>query len=94
MDMKIERGIPVPENRERRGAPLSEESKLFLSMKVGDSVLIKEKKYLYRAKKIMSARKMGCIFRKVSGGWRVWRIHKGAVSKAVDSAERKQAGAL
>ena len=92
--LKIEKNIPIPAKKQTRGRSLSEESKLLISMKVGDSVFIDNKKMLYRCKKIMQVRDMATTHRKVSGGWRVWRIHKASANKGGFGTARNGGSAL
>lgn len=71
--LKIDKGIPIPPKSNHGGKEKSEESLLMISMKSGDSVLLKKNK---GAAVRLAQRNLGAgnyVLRQVEGGFRVWR---------------------
>jgi len=72
-DIKIDKGIPLPQKRTR----IIKAYDLYQKMEVGDSVLIKESERtkLHDAIRVMEGTSKGKLsFRREDNGFRVWRI--------------------
>lgn len=68
--MKIESGIPIPE----RNGPRTEKSRAIAGMKCGQSVLCMSEEEANSVRYLMRHHKFKALRRKVTGGWRVWRV--------------------
>ena len=74
MTLKIERNIPIPNRGNGPGRPASEETKLVLKMKPGDSLLCPNEVIYKRVIKSMSNNKLSYLSRRTDDGYRVWRV--------------------
>jgi|DEB0MinimDraft_4_1074332.scaffolds.fasta_scaffold30648_3 hypothetical protein len=82
-NLKIEQNVPIPSRNagKRRGRSMSEESKLALSMKCGDSIYVEDTKVFMRIKKAMQTADMGIATRTEGEGHRIWRVNKLSLNK-------------
>lgn len=80
--MEIEKDVPIPPTQRgecemqgnRGGRPTTELTRLVRQMKSGDSLLCDSPGHLSMARKTIYTLGGRAVSRKVSGGWRVWRI--------------------
>jgi hypothetical protein len=74
MTLKIEQNIPIPSPRGGPGRQTSEETKLALKMKPGDSILCPNEVIYRRIIKALSSHKLSYVSRRTDDGYRVWRV--------------------
>lgn len=74
MTLKIERNIPIPNRGSGPGRNASEETKLALKMKPGDSILCPNEVIYKRIIKALSNNKLSYVSRRTDDGYRVWRV--------------------
>ena len=74
MTLKIERNIPIPSRGSGPGRHASEETKLALKMKPGDSILCPNEVIYKRIIKALSNNKLSYVSRRTDDGYRVWRV--------------------
>ena len=73
MELKIEQNIPLPVININTGRAMSDETRVALKMKPGDSVLCPTAKIYKRIVTALRNRKLSYASRRVEGGYRVWR---------------------
>jgi len=74
MTLKIERNIPIPNRGSGPGRNASEETKLALKMRPGDSILCPNEVIYKRIIKALSNNKVSYVSRRTDDGYRVWRV--------------------
>lgn len=85
MELKIEQNIPIPAINKATGRAMSEETRLALKMKPGDSIFCPTGRIYMRIVSAMRNRKLAYATRKVEGGYRVWRIDARTLPKAANA---------
>lgn len=83
--MKIEQNIPIPNRAFGPGRKMSEEGKIALKMKPGDSIFCPTETEYYRVTSVLRRRKLAYTQRKIEGGYRVWRIDGRTLPKAANA---------
>ena len=73
MQLQIEHNIPIPAINKGTGRAMSEETRLALKMKPGDSILCPTGRIYMRIISALRSRSLSYVSRKVEGGYRVWR---------------------
>ena len=85
MTLTIEKNVPMPERGFGPGRKMSEEGRIALKMKPGDSVFCPTDQAYYRVVATLRRRKLAYRQRKVEGGYRVWRIDARTLPKAANA---------
>ena len=85
MKIKIDRDIPLPPRNNGSGRIMSEETKMALSMKPGDSIFCPTATLYRRIVHAMRSRKLSYTTRKVEDGYRIWRVDGRKLQKAANA---------
>jgi hypothetical protein len=85
MELKIEQNVPIPAINKATGRTMSEETRLALKMKPGDSIFCPTGRIYMRIVSAMRNRKLAYATRKVDGGYRVWRVDGRMLAKSANA---------